>query len=123
LIYINEINKNAPENVCKLVVANKADKEQHLHQVSRQQMEDLSNQYQIPFVETSAKNTQHVNQMFEQLTRQILQNKHIQHTPNIGNILISNNGQNNTNTNNSSDAQIIRVHSKQKTTTPSNCWC
>jgi len=76
-----EIEKNAPETVCKLLVGNKADQdEQHLRQVSREKAEELALKHNTPFIETSAKNTENVVPMFEIMSRQILQKWQTRHS-------------------------------------------
>ncbi|ETO14273.1 RAS small GTpases RIC1/ypt1, partial [Reticulomyxa filosa] len=62
--WISEIDKNAPETVCKLLVGNKSDKEeQHLRQVTRERAKELALKFQIPLIETSAKKTENITQV------------------------------------------------------------
>ncbi|ETO35486.1 hypothetical protein RFI_01578 [Reticulomyxa filosa] len=107
-----EIDKNAPETVCKLLVGNKADKEeQHRRKVPREKAEEFALKNQIPFIETSAKNTENVESMFEIMSRQILQKWQARHSHGTAHDKESAkiNLTNNTTQNNTSDS--------------SGCWC
>ncbi|KAJ3444905.1 rab gtpase [Anaeramoeba flamelloides] len=68
--WIKNIETNASENVCKMLIANKADlTEEKVVETSRG--EQLAAEYGIPFFETSAKSNMNVNESFMQLTEMI----------------------------------------------------
>jgi small GTP-binding protein len=68
--WISEIENYASESVCKLLVGNKTDlAEQRV--VTRQQAEELAQRLGIPYIETSAKTADHVEEAFVMMTKEI----------------------------------------------------
>ena len=61
--WMNEIERFANDNVCKVLVGNKVDLVEK-RQVSKQDGEDLAKQYDIPYIETSAKSNISVEDSF-----------------------------------------------------------
>ncbi|ETO23901.1 hypothetical protein RFI_13259 [Reticulomyxa filosa] len=107
--WLHEIERNAPETVCKLLVGNKSDKdEQHSRQVPREKGENLALEHRVPFVETSAKNTDNVSRMFETMARLILEKW----------------SQRNTYTTTSNELSKINIQpTTQNSTKDNGCWC
>ena len=68
--WIVEIEKYSQAGVCKILVGNKCDMEDK-RQVSREEGEELANHYQMPFLETSAKNSLNVDDAFVTMTKEI----------------------------------------------------
>ena len=64
--WINDVDRLANPQVCKLVVGNKADLEEK-RQVSREEGRAFADNLGVPFLETSAKTAMNVNQMFLQM--------------------------------------------------------
>jgi small GTP-binding protein len=52
--WMQEIDRFASENVCKVLVGNKCDKEDQ-RKISKEEGEELAKSYGVPYVETSAK--------------------------------------------------------------------
>lgn len=69
--WISEIEKYSFNNVCKMLVGNKSDNESR-RQVSREEGEELAAHFNMPFLETSAKNTTNVEEAFVTMTKEIL---------------------------------------------------
>jgi len=67
--WIEEAKLFAPEEICTLIVGNKSDLE---HKVTTDQVKAFSAEKNIPFVEVSAKTGAGVDDMFEKLTKAIL---------------------------------------------------
>jgi len=67
--WIEEAKLFAPEEICTMIVGNKSDLE---HKVSVDQVKAFSAERNIPFVEVSAKSGAGVDDMFEKLTKAIL---------------------------------------------------
>ena len=65
-----EVDRLASENVCKLIIGNKCDKEQE-RKVTRAQGLELAKHYEVPFLETSAKNAFNVEDVFLTVTKNI----------------------------------------------------
>ena len=63
-----DIEKFAKENVLKFLVGNKCDLE-HRRVVSSEQGKELARLYNIQFIETSAKDTININELFEKATK------------------------------------------------------
>jgi len=68
--WMNEIEKYAQENVCRLLVGNKCDLTAE-RKVKTEEGEELAKQYKIPFVETSARNSANIDQAFIQMIKTI----------------------------------------------------
>ena len=69
--WIKQIEQNAQNTVCKVLVGNKCDKPDR--KVSEEQGKALAQEYGMPFFETSAKSNQNVTETFTFLTREILE--------------------------------------------------
>ena len=70
---MNEIEKYANDNVCKVLVGNKCDLVEK-RKVSKEEGEELARHYQIPCLETSAKNNICVEDSFTTMARSIKSN-------------------------------------------------
>ena len=70
--WMHEIERFANDNVCKVLVANKIDLESQ-RKVSREEGEELAKHYNIPYIETSAKNNICVEESFITMAKQIKQ--------------------------------------------------
>jgi GTPase SAR1 family protein len=68
--WMHEIEKFANDNVCKVLVGNKIDLEDK-RVVSREEGEELAKHYNIPYLETSAKNNICVEDSFITMATQI----------------------------------------------------
>ena len=68
--WIKQIEQNAQNTVCKVLVGNKCDKPDR--KVSEEQGKTLAQEYGMQFFETSAKSNQNVNETFTFLTKEIL---------------------------------------------------
>ncbi len=78
--WMHEIDRFANENVNRLLVANKCDLEGQ-RKVPYEEGAQIAKHYQIPFLETSAKNAINVEETFLTMTREI--QERIQKQPNI----------------------------------------
>ena len=67
---MHEIEKFANDNVCKVLVGNKIDLEDK-RVVTREEGEELAKHYNIPYLETSAKNNICVEDSFITMATQI----------------------------------------------------
>ena len=68
---MHEIERFASEQVNKLLVGNKCDMEEN-REVSFQDGAELAKHFDIPFLETSAKNSVNVEETFATMTREIM---------------------------------------------------
>eukprot|EP00828_Plagiopyla_frontata_P042666 TRINITY_DN6429_c0_g1_i1.p5 TRINITY_DN6429_c0_g1~~TRINITY_DN6429_c0_g1_i1.p5 ORF type:complete len:106 (-),score=22.88 TRINITY_DN6429_c0_g1_i1:84-401(-) len=73
---MGEIDKYAAENVHKILVGNKCDMEDK-RKVSFEEGELLAKQFKIKFLETSAKTATNVDDSFQKIARQIIDEKSI----------------------------------------------
>eukprot|EP01155_Anaeramoeba_flamelloides_P030189 Anaeramoba_flamelloidesa86256_138.p2 GENE.a86256_138~~a86256_138.p2 ORF type:complete len:202 (-),score=36.21 a86256_138:928-1533(-) len=71
--WIKNIETHASENVCKMLIANKADLTTE-RVVDDKRGEELANEYGIPFYGTSAKTNMNVDESFLELTKIVKQN-------------------------------------------------
>lgn len=68
---MNDVEKFAKEGVFKILVGNKCDLEEK-RQVSKIKGKQLADQYGIPFLETSAKNRDNIEELFVSSTQAYL---------------------------------------------------
>lgn len=68
--WISEIEKYSQAGVCKVLVGNKSDLEDK-RQVQRDEGEELAAQFNMPFLETSAKQSMNVDEAFVTMTKEI----------------------------------------------------
>ena len=68
--WIKQIEANAQTNVCKVLVGNKCDKPDRV--VTEEDGKNLANEYKMNFFETSAKTNKNINEVFNNLTHEIL---------------------------------------------------
>lgn len=68
--WINEIEKYSQAGVCKILVGNKCDMEDR-RQVTFEEGQEFASQFNMPFLETSAKETQNVDMAFDTMTKEI----------------------------------------------------
>ena len=90
--WIKQIEQNAQNTVCKVLVGNKCDKNDRA--VSFEEGQKLAKEYGMEFFETSAKSNTNVNETFTFLTKEILKNSETK-TKN-GNIIIDDKDKKNT---------------------------
>ena len=69
--WLEQINKYAKENVLKYLVGNKSDLVEK-REVSTEEAKSVANKYNIPYIETSAKNSTNINDMFLTATNNYL---------------------------------------------------
>lgn len=69
-IWMQEIERFANDNVCKVLVGNKCDLEDK-RKVSKEEGEELARHYQVPHLETSAKSNICVEDSFTTMAREI----------------------------------------------------
>ena len=69
--WLMEIEKNASKDVYKILVGNKCDMESD-RKVTVEQGKEFAQKYKMQFFETSAKNSINVQQAFEAMTREII---------------------------------------------------
>ena len=70
---MHEIERFANQGVCKILVGNKCDLDEN-RKVSYEEGQELSKHYDIPFLETSAKNSVNVENSFIIMSKEIKQN-------------------------------------------------
>jgi len=68
--WMHEIERFATEGVNKLIVGNKADMD-HQRKITYDEGAELAKAFNVPFVETSAKNSQNVGETFLTMAREI----------------------------------------------------
>lgn len=68
--WITEIEKYSQAGVCKILVGNKCDMEDR-RQVTYEEGKEFASQFGMPFLETSAKATQRVDEAFDTMTKEI----------------------------------------------------
>ena len=68
--WIKQIEANAQNNVCKVLVGNKCDRPDRV--VSEGEGQNLADEFKMKFFETSAKTNQNVTEVFMYLTKEIL---------------------------------------------------
>lgn len=81
--WMHEIERFANPGVCKILVGNKCDMEE-LRKVSTEEGAELARHFEIPFLETSAKNSINVEQSFITMSKEIkknIQNKAVTGAP------------------------------------------
>jgi GTPase SAR1 family protein len=71
---MSDIEKFAKPNVLKILVGNKCDLE-HKRTVTKEEGQDMANRYNIKFIETSAKETINVEELFIDTTKVFLENQ------------------------------------------------
>ncbi len=87
--WVKQIEQNAQNTVCKVLVGNKCDREER--KVTYEQGQELAKDVGMKFFETSAKTNYNVNETFTYLTREIL-NKGEKVGPNTPGIVIDDGG-------------------------------
>ncbi len=70
--WVKQIEQNAQNNVCKVLVGNKCDREDR--KISYEEGAKLASEFKMQFFETSAKSNYNVNETFTYLTKEILNN-------------------------------------------------
>ena len=68
--WVKQIEQNAQNTVCKVLVGNKCDRDER--KVSYEEGQSLAKEVNMKFFETSAKTNYNVNETFTYLTREIL---------------------------------------------------
>ena len=71
--WMHEIERFANPGVCKILVGNKCDMEEN-RKVSSEEGAELARHFEIPFLETSAKNSINVEQSFITMSKEIKKN-------------------------------------------------
>lgn len=70
--WLGEIKKNGNEGVPKIIVGNKSDLEDQ-RLISTEDGRSFAQEKQIPFIETSAKDGQNVQELFQTMAKAFLQ--------------------------------------------------
>jgi Ras-related protein Rab-1A len=70
---MHEIERFANPGVCKILVGNKCDMEE-IRKVTHDEGAELARHFEIPFLETSAKNSINVEQSFITMSKEIKKN-------------------------------------------------
>jgi small GTP-binding protein len=68
--WVKQIEQNATKNVCKILIGNKHDRDDR--KVTYEQGEELAKEYNMHFLETSAKTNYNINEAFVNITKEIL---------------------------------------------------
>ena len=68
--WVTEVDRLGNDSVCKILIGNKCDKEGD-RKINFEQGADLAKQYEMPFLEASAKSAYNVEQVFTTITRAI----------------------------------------------------
>jgi Ras-related protein Rab-1A len=71
--WMHEIERFANPGVCKILVGNKCDMDE-IRKVSTDEGAELARHFEIPFLETSAKNSINVEQSFITMSKEIKKN-------------------------------------------------
>jgi Ras-related protein Rab-1A len=71
--WMHEIERFANPGVCKILVGNKCDMEE-IRKVTHDEGAELARHFEIPFLETSAKNSINVEQSFITMSKEIKKN-------------------------------------------------
>lgn len=69
--WMQEVDKHSDKNVSKILVGNKKDLEENHRAVAYNEGKDLADIFNIRFLETSAKNSNNVEEAFTLMTREI----------------------------------------------------
>eukprot|EP00826_Nyctotherus_ovalis_P045441 TRINITY_DN5034_c0_g4_i2.p1 TRINITY_DN5034_c0_g4~~TRINITY_DN5034_c0_g4_i2.p1 ORF type:complete len:178 (-),score=65.40 TRINITY_DN5034_c0_g4_i2:144-677(-) len=68
--WVTEVDRLANDSVCKILIGNKCDRESE-RKISFEQGADLAKQYEMPFLEASAKSAYNVEEVFATITKEI----------------------------------------------------
>jgi len=77
--WVKQIEQNAQNNVCKVLVGNKCDREDR--KVLVEEGQKLASEFNMKYFETSAKTNLNVNETFTYLTKEILNTNDNKKTP------------------------------------------
>mmetsp|Transcript_26864 Transcript_26864/g.19335 ORF Transcript_26864/g.19335 Transcript_26864/m.19335 type:complete len:104 (-) Transcript_26864:97-408(-) len=67
---MNEVEKNASDNISRILVGNKCDLESQ-RQVTKEEGQELAEHFNVRFLETSAKECMNVEDAFTMMTREM----------------------------------------------------
>lgn len=81
--WIDEIDKNGQENVLKFLVGNKCDLQSN-RVTKTEEAVKLAKRYNMPYLETSAKETTNTTELFEMTIKAFLDKNKFAHPKNIG---------------------------------------
>ena len=71
--WLNEVNRYANESTCKLLVGNKCDNP--IKSVTKEMLDQISTKLNLPAIETSAKDSQNVDQAFLTIARELIKQR------------------------------------------------